>query len=372
MPEPPPQGTTPHTTPSLSKQKLMQAGNTGAYLLAALLVFAMFLHVSRFNGWRRVYFADMIYGRAWRPFVYRVLLPQTARLLVAPIPEATRTAIDDRLDSIPFIHRVTSTIGWEKEYLTEYIAAAGLMFLSLLGFGWALRYLFTGLFQSPPWLANIIPFIGILALPPLFTYTYIYDFSTLFLFTLGLAYLVRRKWSLYLIIFLAGCLNKETIILLTAIFIFYYLKDQNLGRKKFVQLLIAQLAIFAVIRLSLQWIFRNNQGSLLEFHLLDHNLPLLYNLVKPYSFLVLISIIVFGFVFFYHWPVQPRLLRISFCCVTPTLLLLTFLFGFLEEWRDYYEAYPIIILMLTFAICQLTHVNLTEKPAAVLVEQANS
>ena len=336
------------------------------FLLAAFFIFAIFLHVSRFNGYRRVYFADMIYGRAWRPFVYRMLLPQTARLIVAPIPISTRALIDTHLYSIPSFHHIFDTIGWEEQYLVEYMTAAGLMFLSLVGFGWALLYLFTGIYKAPPWLTSFIPFLGILALPPLFSYTYIYDFPTLFFFTLGLAYLIRRKWNLYLFIFTAGCLNKETIILLLIIFFFYYLKDQFLSRRKFIQLILAQLMIFTVIRLLLLWIFRNNPGTFLEFHLVDHNLPLLIQLIKPYSFLVLIFILIFGYIFVYYWSAQPRILKISFYCVIPTLLILTLLFGFLEEWRDYYEAYPIIIIILTFSICQLIGVNIKVKPLGLL------
>lgn len=354
------------TNPGFLKQKPKKFVRVVAYFLAALMVFAIFLHVSRFNGYRRVYFSDMIYGRAWRPFVYRVLLPQTAHLITAPIPVTARNAINENLDSSPFLHNIFRVIGWEKEYLSEYVIAAGLMFLCLLGFGWALGYLYSGIVKSSHRVGKYLPFLGVLALPPLFSYTYIYDFSTLFLFTLGLAFLVRKKWIWYFFIYLAGCLNKETTVLLTVIFLFYYWKDMSLGRNRFIRLLLGQFAIFIIIRLLLQWIFRNNQGTSFEFHLTDHNLPLLYQLIKPYTFLTLITILFFGYIFIYKWSMQPRFLKLGFYSVVPVLFLLTLLFGFLEEWRDYYEAYPIIILIFTFSIRQIIRGNRVENPAEIL------
>ena len=54
--------------------------------------------------------------------------------------------------------------------------------------------------------------------PPPITASYIYDFPTLALFTLGLTLLAQWKMVWFLLIFMFGCVNKETIVLLTLIY----------------------------------------------------------------------------------------------------------------------------------------------------------
>ena len=120
-------------------------------------VFAIFIRTSRFNGYSRVYVLDMVDGRAYKPFVYRTLLPTTVRLITLAIPESARITYNQWLLQYPQVKRIANVLGWEKDHLSEYTALLVLMYLSLLGFAISARYLFKALFRAPPSFVNLIP-----------------------------------------------------------------------------------------------------------------------------------------------------------------------------------------------------------------------
>lgn len=326
-------------------------------LVLAAIVFSIFAHKPGINGYHRAMVVDMVYGKAYKPFVYRVLLPTTVRFLAAAIPSKTRTFLDQSIGEDPIVHEVFSKLRWENEYLIEYGIALVLMYLSLLGFVFALRYFLTGVFDVPNIFRDVVPLIALLGLPPFFKYhSYLYDFPTLFLFTLGLGLMVRAKWRPFLFIFFIACLNKETTILLTMIFAIHFFNKERMDRFLFVRLLMFQLTVFFIVKAALFFIFRNNPGTFVEFHLFDHNIKLL----RPYSLpsiFVWISIIV---LVLYKWSNKPDFLKHSLWILVP-LLFLNLLFGYLDELRNYYEVYPIIILLSAHTIGNILDIRVNLK-----------
>jgi len=325
------------------------------YLLTALIagcVLIMFVISPGINDDKPSMFGDMIYGKASKPFVYRVLLPATVRVLSAPVPQTLRNTISNKIEDNISLNKLFKKLKWEKELAVEYSFAMLIMFLSLWGFSIAIRYLFILFYNTSSWFADSVSVLALLGLPTMFQYTsFIYDFPLLLLYTLGLIFLYKQDWIKFLIIFLVGCINKETTILLTLVFYIFY--KSSLKKELFNKLLIAQFAIFLLIKSLLYFIFKNNQGTFIEFHLIDHNLRLLtgYDLTLAAAVLGLILLV------FYKWNEKPNFLKTSLWMFIP-LVILTLFLGYLDELRDYYEVYPIVIIFITHSIARILDVNL--------------
>jgi hypothetical protein len=327
--------------------------------LVAVYVIVAFVKLPPINGYKPAIFSEMVYGTAWKPFVYRTLLPTTVRLISGILPESFHEVLTKKVESSKAAMLVLEKLKWESEYITEYLIAMVLMYLSLLGFIYAFRKLFDEVYSPPIFFKNVITIILLFAIPAMFqpNYSnYVYDFPALFLFTLGLLYLNQQHWKKYLILFFVACFNKETIILLTMIFSIYFYKNESLSQKLYYRLFGIQLIIFVSIKILLYSIFINNAGGFVEFHLIDRN----YLLFNGYSLTTFVVLLIILLTIFSRWNEKPKFLRNSLWIGVP-LLILTLLFGFFDELRDYYEVLPIIILLISFNIAKIVGVELREK-----------
>lgn len=326
-------------------------------LLITGFVLIMFVIYPGINNDKHSMFADMIYGKASKPFVYRTLLPTTVRVLSAAVPQRIKNSLAKKIEKTGTLSKLFSKLKWEKEYAVEYSFAMLLMFLSLWGFALAVRKYFTMFYHAPPWFAGSVSVLALLGLPPMFQYTsFLYDFPLLFLYTLGLIFLFRQDWKNFMLFFLIGCFNKETTILLTLIFYIYYRKKLN--REIFNKLIAAQLAVFIVVKSLLFIVFKNNPGTFVEFHLIDHNLRLLtgYDLTLAVSLLGIILLV------FYKWKEKPEYIKISLWAFVP-LIALTLFLGYIDELRDYYEIYPSVIVLVSVSIADIVGLDIRKLKA---------
>ncbi len=176
------------------------------YIVTALLtgcVLIMFVIFPGINDDKPSMFGDMIYGKASKPFVYRALLPVTVRVLSAPVPQTLRNTISNEIEDNISLNKLFKKLNWEKELAVEYFFAMLIMFFSLWGFSFAIRYLFTLFYNTSSRVADSVSVLALLGLPTMFQYTsFIYDFPLLLLYTLGLIFLYKQDWSKFLIIFL--------------------------------------------------------------------------------------------------------------------------------------------------------------------------
>lgn len=299
----------------------------------------------------------MVYGNAWKPFVYRTLLPTTVRVISAPVPMSIRTSLSEMVDETESLKKLFEKLKWEKEFFVEYFVAMFLMFLSLWGFAIAVRYFFALFYDTSTLLANLVSILALLGLPTMFMYTsFLYDFPSLLLYTLGLIFLYKQDWKKFLILYLVACINKETTILLTIIYFIYY--RHKFRADNFYKLLFFQLTIFAVIKVLLFVLFKSNLGTFVEFHLVNHNLGLLsgYNLSVAFAVLGLIMLI------YYKWQEKPLFIRTTLWVLVP-LVILTLFFGYLDELRDYYEVYPTVIILISHSIASVMDLEFNLKPA---------
>jgi hypothetical protein len=324
-------------------------------LLFAAVALFFFVYFSNVNDNPRATLPAMVYGTAHRPFVYRVLVPGIIRIATAVTPEQARMWLVHEADSTPFIREALLAFHTEPAYFVEALFALLLMYLSLVGFIYAFRYLLTGVFRAPAGLADLLPPLATLGLIPCFFYGYIYDFTTLFLSTLGLGLLVRAHWRAFLLIFLLACVNKETAILLTVIYAVQLWRSPRLSRALYWGLLAAQAAIYAILRAIVTWAFRDNAGSLVEFNLVKHLVAYVrVPLVAVLSALVIALIL---FLMFYRWREKPRFLLRSTLIIVPLFGLYLF-FGWAYEFRTFYEIYASILLLCAHSVCSLFGVKI--------------
>jgi hypothetical protein len=325
--------------------------------LVAAVVAAVSIVDPGINGYERAMFPDMVFGNAHKPYVYRTLVPSTIRALQAVVPQTIRNGLVETVDQQAGIASMFERLGWETEYAIEYGLVVIILFVSLIGFIGAVQYLYEGLYGGPKGYGRQIGLIAAVGLLPLLKYyNYIYDFPQLFLITLALGLLVRRNWSLYLVVFVFCCFNKETSILLVMVFFLYYWGNIKTDRTEYMKLLIVQLALFVLIKGILTYIYHDNPGSFIEFHLYDYNLIRLRK-IKPFALLLWGGGV--SFLLFYQWLKKPKFLRVSLMMLLP-LVGLTLFLGFIDEWRDYFEVYPVLVLLAAHTVGKLAGLSMEE------------
>jgi len=321
-------------------------------LYAAAAVFALYLFVRPpgMDALSRARFGDAIYGRAWRPFVTRALLPWTVRAITIATPAAIRERVSGSVRARIVRNGEPQHV---NEYPYEFAVTLVLLFACLVGFAFSLRRLARVTLGLTGWRLDLIPVPALLFLPCFYVRTsFIYDFPTLFLFTLGLVMLAERRWVGYFVVFAIACLNKETTLLLTVVWLVNLWNE--LPRRKLLLGAAAQVLFLLAVRGGLALLYADNPGTPLEWHLwrnLDRCSHIdYYLLTRPASSLLREfgpkALAVLGFAgVIASWKNGPRFLKDAFWIIVP-LLLLSLLFGFLEEARDYYEFYPVGILLL--------------------------
>ena len=306
----------------------------------------MFLLV-QINGLKPVMFGDMIYGKAYKPWAYRALLPFCVRITTSAIPEALKTSLNQKVWDNRMFVRFNKRFNWEKSLITEYMVACIFMYLALGGFFFAIRYLFTSVYDAPAKLLDFTSLFALLGLPVMFNYySYIYDFPNLLFFTLCPVLMLRNKWKSFLLVYTLACLNKETTILITFLFVIYSLRSSvpPLHKTLTIRILLIQIGIYIIVRLILFYFFHENIGVFVTIRFLKHNIFLIpYTLGNAIGYLVIVVSIL------YKWQEKPFFLKCGLLMGVP-LVLLCLLFGWLDELRDYYEVYPVVILLMAHTI----------------------
>lgn len=313
-------------------------------LIVSSMVLGSFIH-AKIDGYNRAMFEDMVNGKAYKPFVYRSLVPIIIKSSSLLFPDRIKEEINKlgkekynflpiRLNNINFFDLLLAMILW---------------YISIISFALAFKKLVNHFYSQNDTLLFILPIIAVAGLPIFFRYySYIYDLTHVFLFTLCLYLLVKANWKLYLIIFCVTTLNKETSVLLIMTYYIHY--KRTLSKSDFNKILLTQIVIFITIKIILTAFYYNNPGTLVEVHLL-HNFQL-----APYSISQFVSFIIIGVLIAYDWKNKPIFLRNAFYMIIP-LFIFTFVLGFLDEFRDYYEIYPVVLLLITHSVIKLFNIQ---------------
>jgi len=310
------------------------------------------------DAYYRSRLVDMVHGTAHRPYVFRVLVPGSARLGTLLIPLRAKLWLADAFRTWSW-----RPDGWDPAYASDYLLVLVAMALSLIGFVSAMGSLFHAVFTARPLQASLTAVMALAAVPIFFGpfSRQIYDFTTLWLFTLGLALIARARWRAFVVLFPLACLNKETAILLSLVFVIRRVRcPRAWPGSTFRWLLAYQLVTFLIIRTGLQYVFRNNPGSTVEMHLFDHNWQvLLHPSWMSKRLLLFVGAILVGV---RDWKRKPTFLRDALLALAPVLLVMGLTVGQVDEIRAYYEVYPVVALLMADTIFRRLRAPLSPVP----------
>lgn len=282
-------------------------------------------------------------GTAYRPFAYRVLMPLAANLLSPILPRDTAFRIGTDSETVlgrkVFRDRLNGS-----QYPSQVVLILIMMYLSLVGFAVTVWY-FTGFLGYGNRLRYLMPPLFLLGCVVFFGFGYTYDFTTLFLFSLGLLLMARRNWAWFLIIFALATLNKETAIFLVVVFALYFFS--RLPRSQFLALGACQLGLYGVIEGGIRFVFRNNPGDAFEWHL-DEQLPAFREIAQKTPWLLLIwaaAVVVIAMLVLRRWNDKPAFIRVALS-IFPFFLILFILWAHPLEIRDMLEVYPVVAFLM--------------------------
>jgi hypothetical protein len=292
---------------------------------------------SGINFYYRSKFLDMVHGTAHKPFVYRTLLPSTVRLVAFLTPREYYQAFTNGIGTADEF--VFNKLGWETSAAYEYFIAVVLMLLCFMGFAHysAKLVMLTCNLGGARKTRLILAVCVLLGLPAFFKYTsYLYDPSQLLLFTMALYFLAASRLRAFVFVFILCCINKETAVFLLPV---YALTERAKGPllKRHWSLLLGLLFVYLVIKSLITNIFGANPGPLVDFQMV-YNFDLL---TRGWTFTNIVVLLVFALFLFHRWSEKPAFLKISLLTLFPLLIGLGLLFGFMDEWRIYYEVYPV-------------------------------
>ena len=313
-------------------------------LVLALVVLGAFVQ-SGIDGYARASFSDQIHGTAHKPFVARALAPAVVRAICSCIPPTARQWVSDTVRQNLERTEREKWLNYGEIDATEFIVAMAVIYVSIIGFALLVPALARTFYEITPLCADMLSITAVAGLPCFFAwYAYVYDLPHLLLFTGCLVLLARKQMLPYLLLFVPTTVGKETSVLLILVFMLTY--DRPLTSRKGLAWLAVQGFIFLVVRLSIMLYFMDNPGGIVEIHL-RHNLSL-----RPYSFGQFVAFLAIGLSIASRWPEKPRFLRRSLWIACP-LLVLTFFFGYIDEYRDYYEVYPVVLLLCAHTLVRI-------------------
>jgi hypothetical protein len=216
------------------------------------------------------------------------------------------------------------------------------MFLCLVGFAWTLKRLTESVYKVPRVVSNLAPLVALALLPLFFRYySYPYDPATLLLYSLALLFLVQQRFFWFLVAVVLASANKETSILLLPLYaIFQWQRDRRIPVGRMTVLVVA----WAAVRGGLMWIYRDNPGVVVENHFTEHTVWLLTRFPMAMRYTLVVTMF-FWIPVAKRWREKPAYLRSGLLVTLLPLVAAGAVFGFLDELRGYYEAYPFIYLL---------------------------
>lgn len=290
-------------------------------------------------------------GTAHKPFAYRILVPLGVRAIMEALPQTFVSSLEAWLkppQSERLPQQLPPPVGWP----THHLLLASLLGASLLGYAAIIYLIYEGLFVSRWWYRALVPPLVLTGLIPFVSsgIGHVYDFTLLmFMGALLYAMVTHRHW-LFLVLFAASCLNKETTVLMSVAYASYFY--DRLPRRKFFFYVGVQWAIFALLYGYLRYHFQDNPGLGLElwgvwwdhridyFRWFNHIMWLTHRSFNDFvTALIIFALIVF------HWRMKPLVLRRATAMVLPHLGL--FLMGAASgEVRNLYESVPLLSLFV--------------------------
>jgi hypothetical protein len=332
------------------------------YLLVSLYSLASLLHNSRLGDvYYRASFESMYHGTAWRPFVYRILIPRITFTITSMTPMSIQRSVGDEIDAFVY----TQDSQWLKKVFprleevfpdkrTHYqrMVMISILYAMLWGVIVAMYKLGKHLFPDDNAIRYFAPILPLLLIPVTnWKVIYVYDVGVLFLSAVAYYCMALRRFQFYIIIFTLACLNKESSIFLLLFFIIWFWRRLNL--KHYLGLVAVQIVIYAVIRYALLvayqknagWVFEDYFNDLLHFEIYPRNM---YHRLLSFACLV--------FFFVYDWQKKP-LFALYILWLWPPMYLAYLLYGFPGEYRVFHDIMPLTMLLATHTLIASTGIS---------------
>jgi hypothetical protein len=210
-----------------------------------------------------------------------------------------------------------------------------------------LRRLTETVYDLPRPVVNLAPIVALILLPLFFRYySYPYDPATLFLFSAAILFMLQRRFFWVVFTVALASANKETSILLIPL---YALHEWTRERRMPFARAAAVVLAWGVVRAVLMWIYRDNPGTLVENHFTEHTVWLLATFPVAMRY-TLVVVALFAIPVAHRWRDKPVFLRRGLAVTLLPLVIAGALFGFLDELRGYYEAFPFLYLLALPAV----------------------
>jgi hypothetical protein len=305
----------------------------------------------------RFQFEMMIDGTAFRPYIFRQMLPSIANWLDRAIPQSFQTSLYNyqsgpqaRIDPI-----FESPTAENPVYFFRYLVVYSATFLFALLAVFAMHLVCRALDLPPP-AAVIAPVIVILLVPYIESGGgYFYDYPELAFLALAVWIAIRFPWWWLVPVVALATWNKESFLFfLPALYPFFRRRGSRLDGSFAVAVLsIVSVAVYVPTRLH----FAHNPGAALEFHWRDH---LQYFLHWDYFLLgtektygvpmlkafTLAPMVLLAWAVSRAWPRLPRIMQRHAQIAAAINLPLYVLFCWPGELRDLSMLYVTFLLVL--------------------------
>lgn len=326
------------------------------YAALSIFVMAHFLSSSHLGDvYHRTAYDAMYEGNAWKPFVYRVLIPKMTQIVVEATPETWQQPINKsvkewmRDPKTLETRRLLPWIGPTFNKKTSYprIVTTLIIYAMLWGYIIMLFKLAKELMPDDTALRWFAPIFGLLAISAFSRpWQYIYDIPVLYLSASCYYFIIRKQYKAYILFFVLACLNRETAIFIFIFFTLWAYKQYN--TLAFVSLWVTQCVVFISIKSVLALIYYKNPGWFLEENLF---FVLNKDILGKANFHKMINLGMLFFLLTYRWKMKPAFLKTGLWLL-PAVYTAYVFHGNPGEYRVFFDVLPVLVLLATHTLTQ--------------------
>lgn len=317
----------------MSRERLEGFGFAAAAFINSIWIFHIYLSNTLIGAFEPASFPRVLELTAERPYMYRILVPALSKLFSFLIPSKV---IDWFLAAPDPVSDTFRRLAGDVHF-REAAFVLVVMFASLTAFALAQRVFLADLGFNKREQIVLPLLIQMFVLPVTMIAGYYYDLPQLFLMTLGLLLLHRRRWAGYFAVLAIASLNKETAAFLVAVFCIH--QWHRMPGAAFLRLLAWQGIIVAVIRITTSLLFRDNAGASLVFTVPDQ-----MRIYSEHPFALAATLACFGIITYLvlrQWRSKNEFLR-SAASIGLIVLVLFIPFGYPLEFRVFLDALPVL------------------------------
>jgi len=330
---------------------------SGVYFLFSIYVMLHLLRNSYLgDAFYRTNYDAMLAGTAWKPFVYRILLPKLTVAIANITPfewqESIAMMFRSFLSDNDLIRRaVPWLVGVYRDSTYPRMITTLLIYGCLWGYIAMMYLLGRHLFPKELAIRLFAPIFGMLLVPAFsWQWSYIYDIPVLFLSSACFYAMLTRSFNLYILTFFLACLNKETALFIISFFALWFYK--RMDTKQYAMLVALQCFIYLCLRLLLFYLFMHNAGFHLENNLFK---VVTRDLMAKSQYFRILSISMMFFLLTFKWREKPLFLKKAFW-VLSYMYVAYLLFGYPGEYRVFFDIMPLLSLLATHTLISGTEI----------------